>query len=747
MMDNNHFNKEDKDKNLEDKPKVNDTEKDENQDLDKDDKEKPQNENKELENEEIDGKESEKKETKSKEENSSKSEEIERKKTSREKQIEILKYKIKAEEEKKSDKKPNNGGFGGINFKNMLVLIGLLVIIFAIFNVRPAAKDSNSNELGYSEFVNKIKNGEIVRVEEKSGELIGYLTHATTIASDNADGTVPEGKNKNIEKSNSKKQGEITYKTRMITLRIGHDPNIMSILTEKNVQLTAIAPDEPSLLMSMISSSLPFLFMIGIWIFMLNRMNKGSGGGPQIFNMGKSKTKDGENISKVTFKDVAGIAESKKELEEVVEFLKQPEKFRKVGAKIPKGVLLLGPPGTGKTLLAKAVAGEAKVPFFSMSGSEFVEMFVGVGASRVRDLFNKARKSAPCIIFIDEIDAVGRKRGTGSGGGNDEREQTLNQMLVEMDGFGNEETIIVLAATNRPDVLDKALLRPGRFDRRVYIDMPDRNGREAILKVHSKGKKIGPDIDFKAIAKQTAGLAGADLANLLNEAAILAARAGRKEITMEDLQEATEKAEMGPAKKSKVIGEKERKITAYHEAGHAVLIYFLPDTSPVYKVTIVPRGFTGGYTMFLPDEKEERTYKLKSEYINDIISTLGGRAAEEIIFGDISTGASGDIQTATGMVHAMVTKLGMTDKFGPLLLDNTQQGDMFQSKLYSDITGKEIDDEIRNIINDCYQKSLAILKNHKTELEALALALLEKDTINREEFEAIMRGEKLPDIE
>ncbi|WP_429190807.1 ATP-dependent zinc metalloprotease FtsH [Fusobacterium sp. PH5-44] len=746
-MDNNHFNKEDKDKNLEDKPKVNDTEKDENQDLDKDDKEKPQNENKELENEEIDGKESEKKETKSKEENSSKSEEIERKKTSREKQIEILKYKIKAEEEKKSDKKPNNGGFGGINFKNMLVLIGLLVIIFAIFNVRPAAKDSNSNELGYSEFVNKIKNGEIVRVEEKSGELIGYLTHATTIASDNADGTVPEGKNKNIEKSNSKKQGEITYKTRMITLRIGHDPNIMSILTEKNVQLTAIAPDEPSLLMSMISSSLPFLFMIGIWIFMLNRMNKGSGGGPQIFNMGKSKTKDGENISKVTFKDVAGIAESKKELEEVVEFLKQPEKFRKVGAKIPKGVLLLGPPGTGKTLLAKAVAGEAKVPFFSMSGSEFVEMFVGVGASRVRDLFNKARKSAPCIIFIDEIDAVGRKRGTGSGGGNDEREQTLNQMLVEMDGFGNEETIIVLAATNRPDVLDKALLRPGRFDRRVYIDMPDRNGREAILKVHSKGKKIGPDIDFKAIAKQTAGLAGADLANLLNEAAILAARAGRKEITMEDLQEATEKAEMGPAKKSKVIGEKERKITAYHEAGHAVLIYFLPDTSPVYKVTIVPRGFTGGYTMFLPDEKEERTYKLKSEYINDIISTLGGRAAEEIIFGDISTGASGDIQTATGMVHAMVTKLGMTDKFGPLLLDNTQQGDMFQSKLYSDITGKEIDDEIRNIINDCYQKSLAILKNHKTELEALALALLEKDTINREEFEAIMRGEKLPDIE
>lgn len=721
-MDNNRFNKEDKENNLEEKQKDNDT----NQDSV--DKEKQ-------------------KETEDKEEKTPKPEEPNKKKTPRERQIEILKHKIKEEDEKNSHKKPDNGGFGNINFRNVMLLVALLTIIFYIFNMKPTSNNTTSNEIGYSEFINKINNSEIVRVEEKSGYLTGYLTLAPITSEDNQNSsTVSSGKGVTIGKGNTDKQGETTYKTRMITTRIGNDPNIMAVLNAKNVQLIAIAPDEPSLLMSMISSSLPFLFMIGIWIFMLNRMNKGSGGGPQIFNMGKSKTKDGENISKVTFKDVAGIAESKKELEEVVEFLKQPEKFRKVGAKIPKGVLLLGPPGTGKTLLAKAVAGEAKVPFFSMSGSEFVEMFVGVGASRVRDLFSKARKSAPCIIFIDEIDAVGRKRGTGSGGGNDEREQTLNQMLVEMDGFGNEETIIVLAATNRPDVLDKALLRPGRFDRRVYIDMPDRNGREAILKVHSKGKKIGPDIDFKAIAKQTAGLAGADLSNLLNEAAILAARAGRKEIMMEDIQEATEKAAMGPAKKSKVIDEKEREIVAYHEAGHAVVGYYLPNNKPVYKITIVPRGYAGGYTMYLPDEKEERTLTLRSEYINDIITSFGGRAAEEIIYGDISNGASGDIQDATARAHAMVTKFGMSDKFGPILLDNTQQGDMFQSKLYSETTGKEIDDEIRRIINECYSKSLEIMKSHRKELEDVTQALLEKDTINREEFEAIMRGEKLPDI-
>lgn len=478
---------------------------------------------------------------------------------------------------------------------------------------------------------------------------------------------------------------------------------------------------------------------------MLNRMNKGSGGGPQIFNMGKSKAKDnGEEISKVTFDDVAGIPEAKVELEEVVSFLKEPEKFKKVGAKIPKGVLLLGGPGTGKTLLAKAVAGEAKVPFFSMSGSEFVEMFVGVGASRVRDLFNKARKSAPCIIFIDEIDAVGRKRGSGQGGGNDEREQTLNQLLVEMDGFGTDETIIVLAATNRPEILDKALMRPGRFDRQVIVDNPDIKGREEILKVHIRGKKIAKDVDLSIIAKKTPGFVGADLANMLNEAAILAARAGREEITMDDLEEASEKVSIGPERKSKVVVEKERKISAYHEAGHAVVTHLLPNTDPVHKVTIVPRGRAGGFTMSLPEE--EKGYYFKSEYLNMIKYALGGRAAEQIVFNDITTGASSDIQHVTGIVHSMVKVYGMSDKFGPILLDGTREGDLFQQKYYSEETGKDIDEEILSIINTQYQETLKLLRDNFDKLDVIAKALLEKETLNRGEFEALMNGKTLADL-
>jgi len=715
-MDNNHFNKEDKNENLEELKK---------EELEKEDNLKEENlDEKDFSSEKKD-------EPRNKENEENEAEKLEkRRKIAREKQVEFLKNKIKEEEEKKNsknsknnNKKGNNGGFGGLNFKGLLLLVFLITLIFSLTNMRFTQRDASSTEISYTQFTDKIKDKELVKIEEKSGYITGY-GHETE--DENGVATTP------------------IFRTRLLGGRLGFDGELVSLLQANNVEIISLAPDEPNILVNMLTSSFPILLMIGVWVFMLNRMNKGSGGGgPQIFNMGKSKTKDGENISKVTFKDVAGIVESKKELEEVVEFLKEPDKFKNVGAKIPKGVLLLGPPGTGKTLLAKAVAGEAKVPFFSMSGSEFVEMFVGVGASRVRDLFNKARKNAPCIIFIDEIDAVGRKRGTGSGGGNDEREQTLNQMLVEMDGFGNEETIIVLAATNRPDVLDRALLRPGRFDRRVYVDMPDRNGRKAILEVHSKGKKIGKDVDFDAISKQTAGLAGADLANLLNEAAILAARVGRKEITMEDIQEATEKAAMGPAKKSKVINEKEREITAYHEAGHAVAGYCLPNANPVYKITIVPRGFTGGFTMYLPDEKEERIFRLKSEYMDELIYTFGGRAAEEIVYGDISTGASGDIRQATAVAHAMVTKFGMADKFGPILLDNTQEGDMFQSRLYSDVTGKEIDDEIRKIINESYSKCLEILTTHRKELEDVTRALLEKDTINRDEFEAIMRGENL----
>lgn len=600
----------------------------------------------------------------------------------------------------------------------------MLLFIVTLIASAPALLSTNaktpSNEVGYSEFINHVKNKEIVKVNEKEGYVYGYS---------------PEDEKKEVK----------SYKARMITDRLGDDPVLVKTIEENNASIKSLPPQELPFLLNMLASWFPMLLLIGVWIFMLNRMNKGSGGGPQIFNMGKSKAKDnGEEISKVTFDDVAGIAEAKVELEEVVKFLKEPETFKKIGARIPKGVLLLGGPGTGKTLLAKAVAGEAKVPFFSMSGSEFVEMFVGVGASRVRDLFNKARKSAPCIIFIDEIDAVGRKRGSGQGGGNDEREQTLNQLLVEMDGFGTDETIIVLAATNRPEILDKALMRPGRFDRQVIVDNPDIKGREEILKVHIRGKKIAKDVDLSIIAKKTPGFVGADLANLLNEAAILAAREGREEITMADLEEASEKVSIGPERKSKVMIEKERLITAYHEAGHALMHYLLPNTDPVHKITIVPRGMAGGFTMALPEE--ERSYKFKSEFFDDIRVLFGGRAAEQIVFNDITTGASNDIERATAIAHAIVTRFGMTNKFGPMLLDNTKEGDLFQQKYYSDTTGKEVDDEIRGIISTAYTETLDMIKKNYQYLDNVAKALLEKETLVREEFEAIMQGKTLADL-
>jgi cell division protease FtsH len=637
----------------------------------------------------------------------------------RERQEEI-KRRLKEDEPKSENNKIPNIFKGKFNFKGMILLAFVVAIVMYVSQVNTVKKRSSVSEVKYTEFIGYIKTNQIDNVTEKEDYIIGSL------------GTDP---------------ARTVFKTRLITDRMGDDTKIMSLLEEKNISIQSSPPEQPNAFMTMLGSWFPFILLIGIWAFMLNRMNKGNGGGPQIFNMGKSKTKEGESISKVTFKDVAGIVEAKAELEEVVEFLREPDKFKKVGAKIPTGVLLLGAPGTGKTLLAKAVAGEAKVPFFSMSGSEFVEMFVGVGASRVRDLFNKARKSAPCIVFIDEIDAVGRKRGTGSGGGNDEREQTLNQLLVEMDGFGNEETIIVLAATNRPDVLDRALLRPGRFDRRVYVDIPDAKGREAILRVHLKGKTLNKDVNLKAIAKQTHGLVGADLANLLNEAAILAARAGRKDIKMVDIQEATEKVAMGPEKKSRIVSEKERRMTAYHEAGHAVIRYNQEGADPVYKVTIVPRGSAGGFTMYLPDDEEERTYRLKSEFINMMQSSFGGRAAEEIVLGDVSTGASQDIETATAIASDMVTKYGMVEKFGPMLLDSTRDGDMFRSKNYSETTGKEVDDEILKIINDNYKIALRILREHRDQLEAVAMALLDRDTLNREEFETVMKFEPLPPLE
>ncbi|MBC2856562.1 MAG: ATP-dependent zinc metalloprotease FtsH [Cetobacterium sp.] len=604
---------------------------------------------------------------------------------------------------------------GKFNFKGFIMLLFVITLFMSLPSLFSDSSKSNLKDISYTEFLKLAEDKTIKSVDEKEGYVFGYT-------------------------SETDKTG---YKTRMITDRLGGDPNLVNVLESNGVKVQSVPPQELPFLLNILVSWFPMLLLIGVWIFMLNKMNKGGGGGPQIFNMGKSRAKEnGEEISKVTFKDVAGIDEAKVELEEVVQFLKEPEKFKKIGAKIPKGVLLLGAPGTGKTLLAKAVAGEAGVPFFSMSGSEFVEMFVGVGASRVRDLFNKARKNAPCIIFIDEIDAVGRKRGSGQGGGNDEREQTLNQLLVEMDGFGTDETIIVLAATNRPEILDKALMRPGRFDRQVVVDRPDIKGREEILKVHSRGKKFAEDVNFHVVARKTPGFVGADIANLLNEAAILAARAGRDEINMSDLEEASEKVTIGPERKSRVTVQKERVIVAYHEVGHAVTQKLSPNTEPVHKVTIIPRGMAAlGYTMTLPTE--DRYLKSKNEYLSELVTLLGGRAAEEVVFGDITTGASNDIERATAIAHAMVTKFGMSEKFGPILLDNTHEGDMFQQKYYGETTAKEVDDEIRSLVSNAYITAKNILRDNREVFEKIAKELLERETITGEELDIMLRGEEL----
>lgn len=587
-------------------------------------------------------------------------------------------------------------------FSKKLVLY-LLIIAIAVFAIDSlAGQNTNKAEMSYTGFVQQ--------VQQKKVESV-------TITNDHGI------------------KGKLKNGTDFVSYAPSDD-TLIKTLTDNGVEITAVPPEQPSWWVSLLGSAIPIIILVVVFFFI---MQQTQGGGGRVMNFGKSRAKMmGDGNVKVKFSDVAGAEEAKQELTEVVEFLKDPGKFTSIGATIPKGVLLAGPPGTGKTLLAKAVAGEAGVPFFTISGSDFVEMFVGVGASRVRDLFGQAKKNAPCIIFIDEIDAVGRQRGAGLGGGHDEREQTLNQLLVEMDGFGANEGIITLAATNRPDILDPALLRPGRFDRQVVVGRPDLHGREAILKVHARNKPLADDVDLKTIAKKTPGFTGADLSNLLNEAALLAARLNKKVITMAELEEASEKVSMGPERRSHIVSEKDRKLTAYHESGHAIVAHLLPHANPVHKVTIIPRGYAGGYTMMLP--KEEHDYKTKAQLLADIRVALGGRIAEALVLGDISTGASGDLQSVTNTARSMVTRWGMSDTLGPIVFGE-QQEQVFLGKNighernYSEEVASKIDVEIHHIVDEAYRDVEQLLTDNMDFLHNMAKALLEEETIDAKAVE------------
>ena len=526
-----------------------------------------------------------------------------------------------------------------------------------------------------------------------------------------------------------------------------NDPNLINTLRDKGVEIKAELPPQPPWWTGIFSSLLPMLLLIGVWFFI---MQQTQGGGNKVMSFGKSRAKlNSEENLKVTFKDVAGADEAKQELEEVVEFLKYPKKFNDLGARIPKGVLLVGPPGTGKTLLAKAVAGESGVPFFSISGSDFVEMFVGVGASRVRDLFEQAKKSAPCIVFIDEIDAVGRQRGAGLGGGHDEREQTLNQLLVEMDGFAANEGIIIIAATNRPDILDPALLRPGRFDRQIVVDRPDVKGREEILKVHTKGKPIGDTVNLAVLARRTPGFTGADLSNLVNEAALLTARRDKKKIEMTEREESIERVVAGPERKSKVISDKEKRLTAYHEAGHTLIGMMLKHTDPVHKVSIIPRGRAGGYTLMLP--KEDRYYATRSELLDQLKTFLGGRVAEEVVLNEISTGAQNDLERASSLIRKMITEYGMSDVLGPITFGRKQDHQVFlgrdisRDRNYSEEVAHAIDKEVKKYMEEAYVECRKMLNENIDKLHLIANALIERETLEASELEQLMKTGSLDD--
>jgi cell division protease FtsH len=597
--------------------------------------------------------------------------------------------------------------------KNLLTWAIIAIVLVSIFN-HYATVSGVPDALTYSEFLNNVRNGQVGQVNIQSSDSGNKISGRAVDGSDFQTFGPP-------------------------------DPKLIDDLIENKVEITAEPPAERSVLVDLILGVAPILLLIGVWIYFMRQM-QGGGAGRGAMSFGKSRAKlQGEDQIKVTFADVAGIEEAKEEVSELVEFLRNPGKFQKLGGHIPRGVLMLGSPGTGKTLLARAIAGEAKVPFFSISGSDFVEMFVGVGASRVRDMFDQAKKHAPCIIFIDEIDAVGRHRGAGLGGGHDEREQTLNQLLVEMDGFEGGEGVIVIAATNRPDVLDPALLRPGRFDRQVVIPLPDIRGREAILKVHLRKVPLDDDVKPRVIARGTPGFSGADLANLINEAALFAARENAKVVAMEHMEKAKDKIMMGTERRSMVMSEKEKKLTAYHEAGHAVVGRLVPEHDPVYKVSIIPRGRALGITMFLPEEDKYSISVLQLE--SQLASLFGGRVAEEIVFGSehVTTGASNDIERATGIARNMVTKWGLTEKLGPLTYSEDEDEiflgrSVTQHKHISDDTARLIDEEVRRIVEAAHQKALGLVKSNLDLLHLMADALMRYETIDSGQIDQIMEG-------
>ncbi len=593
----------------------------------------------------------------------------------------------------------------------------LIVVVLAFFAQRLISPGSGHQTPDYTTFVQRVQDHQI--------ESVTWNTKDNTLNVKQTDGTSYDEAYPDSDSAQAE---------------------LLNTLEQNNVK-TSIKGKGGSSLLSLLTYILPFLLFFAFWIFLMNQMQ---GGGSRVMSFGKSRAKRmSVDAPKITFRDVAGVDEAVQELHEIKEFLENPKKFQALGARIPKGVLLYGPPGTGKTLLARAVAGEAGVPFFSISGSDFVEMFVGVGASRVRDLFEQAKQNSPCIIFMDEIDAVGRHRGAGMGGGHDEREQTLNQLLVEMDGFEMKDNIILIAATNRPDILDPALLRPGRFDRQVVVDRPDRKGRKQILEVHTRGKPLAQDIDLDALAGQTPGFTGADLANLINEAALLTARSSKREITMLELEEGIMRVIAGPEKKSRVMSEKERLVTAYHELGHAIVGHLLPNTDPVHKVSIISRGQALGYTISLPTEDKFLT--TRAELLDTMAMTLGGRAAEEIVFGEITTGASNDLEKVTETAKQMVMRFGMSERLGPRVFghDRSQPflGREFSAEPdYSDEIAREIDDEVRRIVEDAHQTSKDILSEHREQLDTISKILLERETIEAEEFIALLEGKPAEEV-